>query len=228
MIRAVAITLIAVIAACGLVTAAAWKLKSTSPDHTEENQALHHTVQQGETLKNIAEHYYGSGDLWPAIANANGLKDTESLKPGTEIEIPGIPERRETLLRNVFLPVGVFTIFAIAAAGIVVKAAADSQQPPLTASAAVYAVLLTALTGASVIAAALAVLIIRPDLLELGIWLLPAYALPALVTLTTAQGVVLNLSTGITHGKAVVLTVILNIVLGITATAIAAFVILST
>jgi LysM repeat protein len=227
MTRAVAITLIAVITASGLVTAAAWKLKATNTSHTEESRVLHHTVQQGETIQSIAEHYYGSKDLWPVIANANGLKDAESLKPGAEIEIPGIAGRRETLLRNVFLPAGVFMLFALMAAGIVVRAAADSQQPSLTTSAAVYAVFLTALTGASVIAAVLAVLIIRPDLLELGIWLLPAYALPAVVALTTVQSVVLNLSTGISHGRTVVLGVALNVILGIAVTAITAFVILS-
>ena len=47
-----------------------------------------HTVQAGDTLESIAGQYYGSPELWFAIAEANGLGGTSALKAGSRLVIP--------------------------------------------------------------------------------------------------------------------------------------------
>ncbi len=46
-----------------------------------------YTVQRGDSLWRIAQHVYGDGNLWGAIALANGLKG-EDLEPGMVLKIP--------------------------------------------------------------------------------------------------------------------------------------------
>jgi nucleoid-associated protein YgaU len=49
-----------------------------------------HEVQKGETLWKIAEQYYGDGNLYPKIfeANRDTLKDPNLIKIGQRLRIP--------------------------------------------------------------------------------------------------------------------------------------------
>lgn len=49
-----------------------------------------HSVQSGDTLKALAQRYYGSGDLWYIIAEYNGLTQQGVLNPGTQLTIPSV------------------------------------------------------------------------------------------------------------------------------------------
>lgn len=48
-----------------------------------------HTVARGETLWAIAVRYYGDGNRWTAIAQANGIRDPRRLAVGQVLTIPG-------------------------------------------------------------------------------------------------------------------------------------------
>jgi nucleoid-associated protein YgaU len=49
-----------------------------------------HEVKAGETLWKIAEHYYGDGNLYPKIFEANRdiLKDPNRIQVGQKLRIP--------------------------------------------------------------------------------------------------------------------------------------------
>ncbi len=49
-----------------------------------------HKVAEGETLSDIADHYYGTSDQWTKIyrANRSALKDPDKIYPGMELVIP--------------------------------------------------------------------------------------------------------------------------------------------
>ena len=49
-----------------------------------------HEVTKGETLWKIAEHYYGDGNLYPKIfeANKDVLKDPNLIRVGQRLRIP--------------------------------------------------------------------------------------------------------------------------------------------
>ena len=47
-----------------------------------------HVVGWDGTLWKIAQQYYGNGDLWRRIADANGVRVPEQLHPGTVLNIP--------------------------------------------------------------------------------------------------------------------------------------------
>ncbi len=47
-----------------------------------------HALVVGETLYGLALRYYGAGDRWGEIADANGVADPRSLVPGTVLVIP--------------------------------------------------------------------------------------------------------------------------------------------
>jgi nucleoid-associated protein YgaU len=49
-----------------------------------------HIIRSGETLSEIARHYYGSATKWRKILNANKhlIQDVNRLKPGTKIIVP--------------------------------------------------------------------------------------------------------------------------------------------
>jgi hypothetical protein len=174
MVRAIAVTLILVIAASALTAGAAWRLKP--------------------------------GDA-PTVAT-----DHEPI----------------SLWKSVITPVIFFACLTVLAGGFVVREAAKSQQLHLEPGAAAYAVFLTALTGAAVIAGALSGLVLWPEIHGLGLLAIPFYALPAWVALTAAEGYVLHLATGISHGRAVILGVALNLILGTGAVIIAAFMVWGT
>jgi hypothetical protein len=54
----------------------------------------HHTIQEGDTLYNLALHYYGDGDRFVDIfrANRDVLKTPDQLPPGIELVIPETEE----------------------------------------------------------------------------------------------------------------------------------------
>jgi nucleoid-associated protein YgaU len=49
-----------------------------------------HEVKKGETLWKIAEQYYGDGNLYPKIfeANRDTLKDPDKINIGQKLRIP--------------------------------------------------------------------------------------------------------------------------------------------
>jgi nucleoid-associated protein YgaU len=54
-----------------------------------------HTVQEGETLFSLAEHYYGDGRKYNTIfrANRNQLDSADEVPPGTVLIIPDQPDQ---------------------------------------------------------------------------------------------------------------------------------------
>lgn len=51
-----------------------------------------HVVAAGDTLWAIAERYMGDGNLWPAIATANGVTDPTTLQIGQTLAVPTTSE----------------------------------------------------------------------------------------------------------------------------------------
>jgi phage protein U len=49
-----------------------------------------HVLQPGETLDRLAARYYGDPFRWRPIAEANGIKDPFSLRPGRVLDIPQV------------------------------------------------------------------------------------------------------------------------------------------
>ncbi len=47
-----------------------------------------YTVKSGDMLSKIAQHFYGDGNLYEPIANANNLSNPNALKVGEQITIP--------------------------------------------------------------------------------------------------------------------------------------------
>lgn len=95
------------IAATSTTTAAAQRTAPVAPQQTTTNQPTHqannpdqtrHTVRQdGEALWAIAEHYYGDGQQWTTIAQANpdltGTNGRRLLQAGEVLVIPGVPSK---------------------------------------------------------------------------------------------------------------------------------------
>jgi LysM repeat protein len=50
-----------------------------------------YTVVKGDTLWDLAQHYYGNGFRWTLIADANGVKNPRLLQIGTVLTIPPGP-----------------------------------------------------------------------------------------------------------------------------------------
>jgi len=63
-------------------------LPGTNPTSGTPNPHRVHRVQPGETLDRISARYYGDATKWRALANANGLEDPLSVRPGTVLAIP--------------------------------------------------------------------------------------------------------------------------------------------
>jgi 5'-nucleotidase len=57
-------------------------------------QGRSHTVQEGETLFDLAQRYYGDGNKSRAIyqINRNRLDSPDELTPGTVLLIPDLPQ----------------------------------------------------------------------------------------------------------------------------------------
>jgi nucleoid-associated protein YgaU len=52
------------------------------------NPPTTHTVEDGDTLFDIAQAYYGDGNQWSKIAQDNGNIKPESLQVGQKLQIP--------------------------------------------------------------------------------------------------------------------------------------------
>lgn len=52
------------------------------------------TAGSGDTLYSIAAAYYGNGDLWRALGDANGITDPRTVEPGTLITLGPRTRRR--------------------------------------------------------------------------------------------------------------------------------------
>ncbi|MFO0750796.1 MAG: LysM peptidoglycan-binding domain-containing protein [Myxococcota bacterium] len=73
-------------------------LKQVLPQRTQEEQnpkgspdhAKLYTVKQGDTLQKISTYAYGTPVEWRRIADANGLDDPMTLRPGRKLNLPPI------------------------------------------------------------------------------------------------------------------------------------------
>ena len=48
-----------------------------------------YTVIRGDSLFGIAQRFYGDGNTFPIIAQANGIADPDRIFPGQVLVIPG-------------------------------------------------------------------------------------------------------------------------------------------
>lgn len=51
-----------------------------------------HVVKKGDTLRRLADRYYGEPGKWRIIAKANSIKDPDTLKVGRKLRIPKEPK----------------------------------------------------------------------------------------------------------------------------------------
>lgn len=51
-----------------------------------------YTVKKGDTLRSIAEKFYGDPADWQRIAKLNGIKDPDALKAGRTLKLPPAPK----------------------------------------------------------------------------------------------------------------------------------------
>ena len=63
---------------------------SATAPKTEEAHAETYTVQSGDSLWAISERFYGDGNAWHRIYEANRaqIKDPDVIQPGWELNIP--------------------------------------------------------------------------------------------------------------------------------------------
>lgn len=63
---------------------------SATAPKTEEAKAETYTVQSGDSLWAISERFYGDGNAWHRIyeANRGQIKDPDVIQPGWELSIP--------------------------------------------------------------------------------------------------------------------------------------------
>lgn len=68
---------------------------STAPEARTGGRT--HVVEKGESLWAIAERYYGNGNEWPRIheANRERIEDPDVIHPGWELTIPPVKEDEE-------------------------------------------------------------------------------------------------------------------------------------
>ena len=52
-------------------------------DAARQGHSLEHTVAEGETLRRIADNYFGDPDLADLIATRNGITDPDRIVPGS-------------------------------------------------------------------------------------------------------------------------------------------------
>lgn len=69
------------------VLAAIWLITS-APAGAQERSSITLTVEEDQSLRDIAEEYLGDPDLWSEILRANGLDSITDVQPGSQIEIP--------------------------------------------------------------------------------------------------------------------------------------------
>lgn len=58
------------------------------PKNKEDNSKTYYTVQKGDTLWAIAEKFYGNGEQYKKIANANGIDNPDTIYPNQVLYIP--------------------------------------------------------------------------------------------------------------------------------------------
>jgi nucleoid-associated protein YgaU len=63
---------------------------SATAPKTEEAKAEKYTVQSGDSLWAISQRFYGNGNEWHKIyeANRGQIKDPDVIQPGWELDIP--------------------------------------------------------------------------------------------------------------------------------------------
>jgi nucleoid-associated protein YgaU len=63
---------------------------SATAPKTEEAKTEKYTVQSGDSLWAISERFYGNGNEWHKIyeANRGQIKDPDVIQPGWELNIP--------------------------------------------------------------------------------------------------------------------------------------------
>jgi len=65
---------------------------------TPEGLPTTYKVQKGDHLWAIAEKYYGSGYNWTDIAAENKLKKPDVIMEGTELTLPSVPAKSQTMV----------------------------------------------------------------------------------------------------------------------------------
>ena len=61
---------------------------STSNSSTSTGSGKEYTIKDGDTLWTIAQSQLGNGADYQKILDANGMKESDALKPGNKIKIP--------------------------------------------------------------------------------------------------------------------------------------------
>ncbi len=61
---------------------------STTASSTTNGSTTEYTVQDGDTAWKLAQKFLGNGAEYQKILDANGMKESDSLKPGSKIKIP--------------------------------------------------------------------------------------------------------------------------------------------
>jgi nucleoid-associated protein YgaU len=63
---------------------------STHPVRPEQSQEQWYTVVTGDSLSKIAKRFYGDGNRWQKIfdANRDQIKDPDLIRPGQKLKIP--------------------------------------------------------------------------------------------------------------------------------------------
>jgi nucleoid-associated protein YgaU len=64
-----------------------------SAEATVQKEGNPYTVKSGDTLYDIAQAYYGDGNRWQEIAQANGIDvNNPIIVVGSKLNIPNIPQ----------------------------------------------------------------------------------------------------------------------------------------
>ena len=68
----------------------------TNTGDSTQTQEITYTVKKGDTLWNIAQKFYGKGQDWKKIADANNISNSRKLEIGKELTIPGVTNSIQT------------------------------------------------------------------------------------------------------------------------------------
>lgn len=65
------------------------------PPAPAQSQEQWYTVVTGDSLSKIAKHFYGDGNRWQKIfeANRDQIKDPDLIRPGQKLKIPAAPQK---------------------------------------------------------------------------------------------------------------------------------------